>query len=330
LIRLNLGCGAPDERSWHPLPEPWINRDPALDGWRFEHGLGEYADGSVEAATISHALMYLPLDKWTAFFAEVARVLCDEGVLRITEDDTLDTRSQTYPNGWQGSQPCVTRTYPELVKRHMRQAGLVAEDCDATHTNFHDAAIMQDQHGGAPHVFYCEGRRMTRVLFSPHQDDEALFAAFTILKYRPRVVICMPSGGDYGDTDMRLAESRDACAILGAQSVEQWYGCANLADAMRAYHADVKPSLVFAPNERASHPEHVAVAVAAREVFGERRLRTYHTYDANGKVRDGTEAPYEPIWMQAKLRALARYESQIRHPRASAFFLNSLEEWLGD
>lgn len=322
LIRLNLGCGAPGERSWHPI-EGWVNRDPALDGWRFEHGLGEYADGSVEACSISHALMYLPLDDWPRFFAEVARVLCDEGVVRITEDDTSDTRSQTYPNGWRDA---VTLTYPELVKAHMRAAGLVAEDCDATHTNYSDRAILQDQHGGAPHCCYVEGCRRTRVLFTPHSDDETLFAAFTILRYRPHIVICCQSSGDYGDTMVRAHETQDAMTVLGGGKVIQWSFAENMVDEMRQLDAHTKPSLVFAPNERASHPDHVAVALAAREVFGG-RLRTYHTYDAGGKVRDGREVEFEPAWVQAKLRALARYTSQVTHPRACKFFVDDLREY---
>lgn len=324
MIRLNLGCGAPGERSWHPI-DGWINRDPALDGWRFEHGLGEYADGSVEAISVSHSTMYVALADWPRMFAEFARVLCDEGVLRITEDDTQDTRSRTYPKGWHD---VVTLTHREMVKQHMRQAGLVAEDCDAVHSNFRDFSILQDQHGGAPHCFYVEGCRRTRVLFEPHADDAGLFAAFTVLKYRPRIVTCFGSSGDYGDTATRARETIEAMSILGGGPCVQWNG-GDLTAQMRDLDASVKPSLVFAPNERASHPDHVAVALAAREVFGD-RLRTYHTYDERGKVREGRETPFEPEWVLAKLRALARYESQVTHARACRFFLGPFDEYLGE
>jgi len=202
---------------------------------------------------------------------------------------------------------------------------------------------------------------MTRVLFEPHADDAVLFAAFTILRYRPQIVItCMESLGDYGHTDTRHAETRDAMAVLGATGCMQWYKKPpddymrrleqtvhpsmlaemkewarnaypdlDLQERMRRLDVAVKPSLVFAPNRKASHPDHVAVAEAAVAVFGD-RLRTYHTYDANGKVRDGREAECEPEWMQAKLRALERSECQIRHPSAHAFFVEDLREYLGD
>lgn len=326
MIRLNLGCGNPNDRSWHPI-EGWTNRDPALDGWRFEDGLGDYANGSVEAITVSHALMYLADDAWPAFIAECARVLCDEGVLRITEDHCTDTRSRTYPKGWQGSQKAVCLTSPEMVKTFLCGAGLRAVDCDPDQTNFVDRSIIQQQHGEPPDVFFVEGIRMTRVLFEPHADDGALFAAFTILKYRPHVVTCFGSSGDYGPTKLRAKETADAMPILGAPSWEQWDG--DVIEQMHALDARLKPSLVFAPNMQASHPDHVVVAHAAAAVFGD-RLRTYHTYDAGGKVRAGRAVEFEPIWIQHKLRALARYPSQLAHPRACKFFLDGLDEWAGE
>src|SRR5690348_4430996 len=56
---------------------------------------------------------------------------------------------------------------------------------------------------------------MAGVFLSPHNDDEALFGAFTLLRYRPLVVICMYAGEERAD------ESRRACEILGCD-VEQW------------------------------------------------------------------------------------------------------------
>lgn len=329
MIRLNLGAGNPGERSWHPI-DGWTNRDPALDGWRFEDGLGEYSDGSVSALSISHSLMYVALNDWPRVFAEFARVLCDDGVVRVTEDDTTDTRSRTHPHGWQGSNPAVTLTGPEMVKSYMVAAGLVAADCDAEHSNSSERAIMQDQHGGAPHCLFVEGIRRTRVLFAPHSDDETLFAAFTILKYRPHVVICFPSAGDYGATDRRLDETREAMNVLGGRMIIQWSTrlAIDLVPQMQKIADKFRPSLVFAPGHQCSHPDHQAVASAALEVFGSARLRQYQTYDAAGKVRAGCAVDYEPAWVHQKLRALCRYPSQATHPRAHLFFMDDLREWM--
>jgi LmbE family N-acetylglucosaminyl deacetylase len=163
------------------------------------------------------------------------------------------------------------------------------------------------------------------VLFSPHADDETLFAAFTILRHRPDIVVCFGSAGDYGPTDVRTAETREAMTVLGGGVVEQWGG-GDLVAQMRSYDARVNPVRVWAPHEDASHPEHVAVARAARQVFGD-RLQAFHTYDVSGKVRRGRPVAFEPAWVQQKLRALLRYETQVRHPRACQFFTWDLLEY---
>ena len=322
-LRLNLGCGTPGTRSWHPIPG-FVNLDKSLD-WRFEDGLPQFADRSVAGITISHALMYVPLSAWPAFFAECVRVLAPGGVVRVTEDETLDPASARY-GGWKGSEPAITLTHPAMMRAAMERAGLrvVAVNKDTTH--YVDRSLCQSQHGDS--VFYMEGIREVAVLFSPHSDDETLFAAFTILKHRPHVVVCFESTGDYGDQAVREAETRDAMSVLGADGVEQWAG-GDLEAQMRALDARVKPAQVFAPSVRSSHPDHVHVAQAAATVFGH-RLTTYHTYIHGTKVRSDRIVPFEPNWISKKLRALARYESQINHPRAHAFFLEDLREFYGE
>lgn len=324
-LRLNLGCGTPGTASWHPILG-MVNLDKSV-GWYFEDGLGEFADHSVAAVTVSHALMYVAIEHWPFVFSEFSRVLADDGIIRITEDVTDDPASSRF-GGWHGSEPAVTLTHAALVLEHLSRAGLQAAEVDRDRTGYRDGSLKQAQHGEAPHVFFVEGRKLRGTLFAPHSDDETLFAAFTVLRHRPRVVICFPSAGDYGSTAAREAETRSAMSVLGAASVEQWDG-GDLVAAMRAFDARVHPVRVWAPHEQASHPDHVAVALAAREVFGD-RLVTYHTYDGNGKVRAGAPVPYEPAWVGQKLRALARYESQWSHPRAHRFFVDDLLEFYGD
>jgi LmbE family N-acetylglucosaminyl deacetylase/GT2 family glycosyltransferase len=324
-LRLNLGCGTPGTASWHPM-EGFVNLDKGL-GWYFEDGLGEFADHSVAGITISHALMYVPLDKWPSVFGEFARVLAEDGVIRITEDVTDDPASSRY-KGWRGSEPAVTLTTAELVKAHLARAGLLASDTNERDSVYRDGSLRQAQHGKPPHVFFVEGQKLRGTLFAPHSDDETLFAAFTILRYRPRVVVCYPSTGDYGTTEAREAETRSAMTVLGASVIEQWQG-GNIVHAMRDFDARVHPLRVWAPHTKASHPDHIAVARAAREVFGS-RVVSYHTYDLNGKVRDGRPVEFEPAWVGQKLRALARYESQHAHPRAHKFFTWDLEEFYAE
>lgn len=322
-LRLNLGCGTPGTRSWHPI-DGLINLDKSL-GWTFEAGLGDFADGSVAGITISHALMYLEADAWRPFLREVARVLGDGGIVRITEDD-CDNPASARLGGWKGSQPAVTLTSPAFVGQQLARAGLEVLHVDKATSWYRDRSLCQAQHGDPPDVFFVEGHKPARVFLAPHNDDETLFGAFTILKYRPRVIVCYPSVRDYGAPELRARETREACEILGASAVEQWDG-RSLGVKLRALEAERRPAVVWAPHPRASHPEHRAVAELARDVFGD-RVRGYHTYDDGGKVRAGVEVAHETEWIETKLRALLRYPSQLAHPRASAFFAWDLTEYV--
>lgn len=326
-LRLNLGCGTPTTRSWHPITG-MVNLDKSI-GWRFEDGLGDFIDQSVSGITISHALMYLDESEWPSFFAECARVLEEDGVLRITEDDAVNPTSKRF-GGWKGSDAAITLTSPAKLREYLERAGFVAVEVDRDKTHYRDGSLCQAQHGPEPDVFFIEGLKVPRVFFAPHSDDETLFGAFTILRYRPRVVICFGSYGDYGDTAMREAETREAMSVLGASGVEQWAGGNGeaLVAQMRAFDERVRPAHVWAPDRDSSHRDHIAVAVAARDVFGP-RVTTYHTYRYGEKVRSDRPVPYEPAWVQQKLRALLRYQSQLRHPRAYQFFAKDLEEYYG-
>lgn len=321
-LRLNLGCGKPGCADWHPIPG-FANLDKSL-GWRFEDGLGEFADGSVAGITISHVLMYVAETDWPRVFAEFARVLQPGGVVRITEDDATNPASSLY-GGWRGSEPYVTLTDAAMTRRYLEAAGFTVHDVTAEQTFYADTSLIQAQHRPAPHSYWIEGVRECSVLFEPHADDSVLFAAFSLIRYRPRIVTCCPSSGDYGDTDVRHQETVAAAGVLGAGPCEQWDGL-DLVAKMRALDARIRPTRVFAPSLDTSHPDHVAVAVAAASVFGD-RLTRYQTYDASGKVRAGTPVPFEPGWPDLKRRALECYRTQVEHPRAQVFFEWPIDEW---
>lgn len=145
-MKLNLGAGP------HQL-DGFTNLD-AGSGWRFQDGLA-YPDGSVEAVTESHALMYLPLSEWPALFAEIARVLETGGVFRVTEDNTEDPASERY-GGWHDA---VTLTGPTVVREHLKAAGLKPRKHGADTSGFKDKSLLQAWHGEEPKVFFVEGRK---------------------------------------------------------------------------------------------------------------------------------------------------------------------------
>lgn len=144
-MRLNLGSGA------HPL-DGFDNLD-AMNGWRFEDGLGDYPDGSVEGVSISHALMFVALKDWPFVFQEIARVLAPGGVVRVTEDATDDPRSERYG----GFADAVTLTTSALVTTYMSAAGLNARRVGETYSRFADDSLIQCWHGADPKVFHVEG-----------------------------------------------------------------------------------------------------------------------------------------------------------------------------
>lgn len=143
-MKLNLGSGA------RPL-DGFDNLD-LENGWRFQDGL-PYPDGSVEGVTISHALMYVPLDEWPPVFTEIARVLAPGGVVRVTEDAT-DDPSSSRNGGFPGA---VTLTSSWLVLQHLTAAGLHAAQVRSDQTFFEDRSLVQQHHGRSPKVFHVEG-----------------------------------------------------------------------------------------------------------------------------------------------------------------------------
>lgn len=146
MTKLNLGCGP------HHL-EGFDNLD-AGTGWRFEDGL-KYADGSVEAITVSHSLMYVAAKDWPFVFGSFARVLEPGGIVRVTEDDTEHPESERL-GGWHDA---VTLTSPKLVAAQLRKVKLVVVKADADTTAFKDRSLLQAWHGREPKVFFIEGRK---------------------------------------------------------------------------------------------------------------------------------------------------------------------------
>jgi len=65
-----------------------LNHDPILDGWRFEDGLGQYADGSVEAITVVQVPRERALD--APLPADVARAAAES----IAEAEALGEENE--------------------------------------------------------------------------------------------------------------------------------------------------------------------------------------------------------------------------------------------
>lgn len=148
MVKLNLGS------KYRRLHE-FDNLD-KLFGWHFQDGLPQYADDSVDAITISHALMFLEPEELLWFAREMYRVLKDGGVVRITEDDTENTSSKVYMTGNILSGPkCLTG--PAMMRGVLESVGFTVHDVTKQSTHYSDASLIQAYRGGPPHVFFIEG-----------------------------------------------------------------------------------------------------------------------------------------------------------------------------
>lgn len=167
------------------------------------------------------------------------------------------------------------------------------------------------------------------LLFAPHGDDECLFAAYTLLRERPYVVVVLDCGGDRDDETDRALE------VLGVDSWERWPypedapDWAAVENAMRLADERLQPARVFAPAvELGGHDHHNHVGHLAERVFGD-RVTSYLTYERGmGRSRSAVESRYEPGWPDLKAAALQCYRSQIADPATAPWFADGeIREW---
>lgn len=177
-----------------------------------------------------------------------------------------------------------------------------------------------------------------KVFLSPHNDDESLFGAFSLLREHPLVVICLrsqtqASRGDEITYQQRERETACAMNILGCEHV-QWPvsdldpDWADVRERLEDLDATMHITDVYAPAwEPNGHLQHNVIAKMALDVFGHDRVARYLTYTTLGKSKRGVQVEYEPAWVLLKLQALECYQSQIVHPLQAEHFLRSWREY---
>jgi LmbE family N-acetylglucosaminyl deacetylase len=176
------------------------------------------------------------------------------------------------------------------------------------------------------------------IVFAPHGDDEALFAAYTCMRERAHVIICSQDA----DPEIRRArslETTSAITILGCSHHEWQMSAAEMDwEQARAWMEPWNstrlvaslPDRIYAP---AIHPEghqqHNRIGELALEVFGDKVI-PYTTY-APRAVRQIGAKEIVPTTDEIvrKLRAIACYRTQIENPSTRPWFydLLDLREW---
>ncbi len=157
------------------------------------------------------------------------------------------------------------------------------------------------------------------LLLAPHNDDENLFASFTIQREKPLVLICTDGyiQGERGDpitAEQRREESQKAADLLGydveflgIKDTELSYD--NLMEALKPYK--LKAIKVYAPAVQGGNKQHDLVSEVADKVFGH-RVTHYTTYTPTELWTKGNiEIKPTEAEIELKNKALDCYVSQI-------------------
>ncbi len=177
-----------------------------------------------------------------------------------------------------------------------------------------------------------------KLLLSPHNDDECLFAAYTLIREKPLVIVATDSDLAEGVTaHQRREESRRACELLGVPVVFLGLKDGTLGQQKDDLKRRLEPfasqlwSHVYAPAIQGGHKDHDALGDVVSTLFS--KVSHYATYAA-GEVFTpaGREIEPTPEEVELKTRALACYPSQIRLARTESRFdaVRGRSEYLSD
>jgi len=172
-----------------------------------------------------------------------------------------------------------------------------------------------------------------KLLISPHNDDEALFAAFTILRERPLVFIVTDSIRQNGrgiTANERRNESIAAMTVLGAEV--EFMGIPDAALNAQDFNRRISEFIgAFGPFDHIYAPAFEVDGNVDHNIIAEHKFDTpvtrYLTYTKAGKSRSEKVVPFENNWPLIKLKALACYKSQILEPSTRDHFLRDQYEY---
>lgn len=175
------------------------------------------------------------------------------------------------------------------------------------------------------------------VAICPHNDDEALYLGFTLIRERPLVIIVtdshiQPERGDIGCTaEIRRQETIEAMKIAGCPVVflgikDTELTKQNLIERLK----HLNPTKVYAPAIQGGNGQHDLVGRVCEELFGD-RVKQYTTYTKTELYTVGNiEVKPTPEEMKIKDKMLACYQSQIALASTWPHFeaVENKSEWL--
>lgn len=184
----------------------------------------------------------------------------------------------------------------------------------------------------------CPEKPIKDVIFlAPHNDDECLFGAYTLMRLRPLVIICtdsfiQPNRGDVGcSAEERRQETIDAMKLLGCPVLFLGIKDTDLTEEELMERLSLLEAETFyIPAIQGGNPHHDIVGKVGLQLWG-KRCERYTTYTKTELyTTGGWEIKPTQSEIDLKNKALDCYKSQLRLQSTSPHFLavRNLSEWL--
>ncbi len=176
------------------------------------------------------------------------------------------------------------------------------------------------------------------IFLAPHNDDESLFGAYTLMRHKPLVIVVtdswiQPSRGEQGCEDwQRRNETIEAMKLAGCPVV--FMGISDVAlteEILRDRLKFFNPETVYIPAQQGGNKQHDLVNKVALELFGRSRCEQYSTYSKTQLyIPEGYEIKPTQIEMELKNKMLDCYTSQINLKSTKPHFdaVRNQSEWL--
>jgi hypothetical protein len=170
------------------------------------------------------------------------------------------------------------------------------------------------------------GQKYSKIFLSPHNDDEILFGAYTLMREKPLVIVVTDSyiqekRGDKATAEMRRKETEEACRLLRVPV--KFLGLRDdeitediLFEALKdVYGVDTCYAPAF---EQDGNPIHNLVSRVADCFFDVKHYMTYNIRETKS-VGEYKIIPTKEE-KELKTEALKCYPSQLEIPTCKAFF----------
>ena len=177
-------------------------------------------------------------------------------------------------------------------------------------------------------------KKKIKLLLAPHNDDEVLFAAYTIMREKPLVIV-ITDGWQHVhryniSVEQRRRESVEAMNMLCAPILFMGLPDDNfIEDELRERLKWIDADVIYAPEVyQNGNPQHNMVGRVAKELFGD-KVKTYSTYEIHNLEPKGNIIimPTEEE-KNLKEHALSKYISQLGINRAHFDAVRGKPEYL--